>query len=184
MSDNMYLHHRHNRVAKVIYEELVSQNNNEKGKLKHIDTPPTVTHIDGKEIWWNAPVKLPNTVEHNRLDLIVWNTDSKLCTIVEVCIPLDTNVTLRSTWKEKLYMPIISEMSRVYKNYTFEIIPIVIGALGTVPSSLSVSIHRLKIRETRFKPLLRRIQRAALIGSLKICKTFFNFKGTLFPVCA
>ena len=35
MSDNMYLHHRHNQVAKVIYEELVSQNDNEKGKLKH-----------------------------------------------------------------------------------------------------------------------------------------------------
>ena len=66
-------------------------------------------------------------------------------------------------------------MSRVYKNYTFEIIPIVIGALGTVPSSLSVSIRRLKIGEKRFKPLLRRIQRAVLIGSLKICKTFFKF---------
>ena len=50
MSDNMYLHHIHDRVAKVIYEELVSQNDNEKGKLKHIVTPPTVTHIDGKEI--------------------------------------------------------------------------------------------------------------------------------------
>ena len=175
MSDNIYLHHRHDRVAKVIYEELVSQNDNEKGKLKHIDTPPTVTHIDGKEIWWNTPVKLLNKVEHNRPDLIVWNTDAKLCTIVEVCIPLDTNVTLRSTWKEELYIPLISEMSRVYKNYTFEIIAIVIGVLGTVPSSLSVSIRRLKIGEKRFKPLLRRIQRAALIGSLKVCKTFFKF---------
>ena len=62
MSDNMYLHHRHDRVSKVIYEELVSQNDNEKGKLKHIDTLPTVTYIDGKEIWWNTPVKLPNKV--------------------------------------------------------------------------------------------------------------------------
>ena len=97
MSDNMYLHHRHNRVAKVIYEELVGQNDNEKGKLKYIDTPLTVTHIDGKEIWWNTLVKLPNKVEHNCTDLIVWNTDAKLCTIVAVCIPLDTNVTLRST---------------------------------------------------------------------------------------
>ena len=101
MSDNMYLHHRHDRVAKVIYEELVSQNYNEKGMLKHRVTPPSVTHIDGKEIWWNTSVKLPNKVEHSRLDLIVWNTDAKLCTSMqEVCIPLDTNVTLRSTWKE------------------------------------------------------------------------------------
>ena len=37
MSDNMYLHHKHDRVAKVIQEELVSQNDNEKGKLKHIE---------------------------------------------------------------------------------------------------------------------------------------------------
>ena len=131
--------------------------------------------MDGKEIWWNTLVKLPNKVEHNHPDLIVWNTDAKLCTLAEVCIPLDTYVTLRSTWKEELYIPLISEMSRVCKNYTFEMIPIVIGGLGTVPSSLSVSIRRLEIREKRFKPLLRRIQRAALIGSLKICNTFFKF---------
>ena len=63
MSDNIYLHHRHDRVAKVIHEELIGESDNEKGKLKHTVTPPTVTHIDGKEVWWNTPVKLPNKVE-------------------------------------------------------------------------------------------------------------------------
>ena len=52
-----------------IYEEITAD---EQGKVtRQCRKPPTVTHCNGKEIWWNVPLNLPNKVEHNHPDIIV-----------------------------------------------------------------------------------------------------------------
>ena len=175
MSDNMYLYQRHDRVAKIVYEEIIYKDIDAENKRKHITKPPKVTKLGRKEIWWNAFINLPIKVEHNRPDITIWDHDSKVCTLVEVCAPLDTNVTIRTAWKEGLYIPLVCEMSRIYPGYRFEIVPIVIGALGAVPQSLNMSLRKLNIEEKRIRPVTRRIQKASLIGSMKIVKTFLRF---------
>ena len=75
-------------------------------------------------------------MEHNRPDIIEWDNVNKTCTIIEISTPLDMNVTDRTKWKKGLYMPLVAEMSRIYKHYKFEIVPIVVGALGAIPNSL------------------------------------------------
>ena len=39
--------------------------------------------------------------------------------------------------EKDLYMPLVAEMSRIYKQYKFEIVPIVVGALEAIPNNLA-----------------------------------------------
>ena len=94
----MYLYYRHDNVGKFIYEEITADEQVKVTRQCH--KPPTVTHSNGKEIWWNVPLNLPNKVEHNRPDIIVWDNVNKTCTIIEISTPLDTNVTNRTKWKK------------------------------------------------------------------------------------
>ena len=82
LSNSMYLYYRHDNVGKIIYEEITAD---EQGKVtRQCRKPPTVTHCNGKEIWWNVPLNLPNKVEHNRPEIIVWGNVNKTCTIIEI----------------------------------------------------------------------------------------------------
>ena len=149
LSNSMYLYYRHDNVGKIIYEEITAD---EQGKVtRQCRKPPTVTHCNGKEIWWNVPLNLPNKVEHNRPDIIEWDNVNKTCTILEISTPLDTNVTDRTKWKKDLYMPLVAEMSRIYKQYKFKIVPIVVGALGAIPNSLLENLRSLSITGKRLK---------------------------------
>ena len=156
----MYLYYRHDNVGKIIYEEITAD---EQGKVtRQCHKPPTVTHCNGKEIWWNVPLNLPNKVEHNRPDIIVWDNVNKTCTIIEISSPLDTNVMDRTKWKKDLYMPLVAEMYRIYKHYKFEIVPIVVGGLGATPNNLLENLRSLSITGKRLKRTLRRLQKASL----------------------
>ena len=65
MSNNMFLYQRHDRVAKIVYEEIIYKDIDAENKRKHITKLPKVTKRKGKEIWWNAFTNLPIKVEHN-----------------------------------------------------------------------------------------------------------------------
>ena len=76
-------------------------------------------------------------IPHNRPDVVIWNKEKKTCQVIDICIPLDTNVQLRHETKRVNYVPLIDQLRRIYPGYTYRIIPIIIGALGTIPRQLS-----------------------------------------------
>ena len=117
----------------MIYQEIV---NTERGNFtEYIEKPPAVTKISTKEIWWDTSINLPTKVERNKPDIVIWDIDEKKCVVVEVSAPLDTNISARTSWKENVYMPLIGEMKRIYREYKFETISIVVGALGAVTNN-------------------------------------------------
>ena len=58
VSDNMYLYQRHDRVAKIVYEEIIYKGTDAENKRKHITKPPKVTRLKGKEIWLNITAQI------------------------------------------------------------------------------------------------------------------------------
>ena len=45
------------------------------------------------------------------------------------------------------------------------------GAMGAVPQSLEENLKKLNFAQDRIKTVTERMQKAALIGTMKICKT-------------
>ena len=80
------------------------------------------------------------------------------------------NVPTKETEKINSYMPMISEFRQMYRNYEYKIIPVVIGTLGTVFTSLKGQLESIGLKQD-LTTLVGKLQNAALIGSVKTVKT-------------
>ena len=141
----------------------------------YIEKPPAVTKVGTKEIWWNTSNNLPTKVEHNKPDIVILDIDEKKCVVMEVSALLDTNNSTRISWKKNVYIPLIGKSKRIYREYKFETISIVVGALGAVTKQLMTNLKRLNFTESRTKIITRKLQKASLLDSIKIVETFMAF---------
>ena len=122
----LYLETRHNQVARIIRQELLQND-----KLDF--NPQRVTQKDQLELWWEIDAKTVTKVKKNKSDIMLWDREQKTCQLIETTVPLDTNLKEAYHQKEIKYIPLISEMQRLYKEYKFSTTIITIGALGAVP---------------------------------------------------
>ena len=112
---------------------------------------------------------------HNKPDLIIWNWETKVCTIVEFSSPLDINAIKKVSEKLEVYASLVRNLQIMYPGYKFEIAPIVVGAMGYVPKCLVTYLKMVGFEGKEIKLLIRRMQVKSISGSVKICKTFLNF---------
>ena len=89
-------------------------------------------------------------------------------TIVDFCVPWDGNVKTREDEKKVKYSELAKEIRAIYKAKT-ECIPIVIGALGTVPKRLLGFLKDLGIPD-----VIGCMQTCALLGTQRILKNVLS----------
>ena len=102
--------------------------------------------------------------------------ENKNCHIIEFSCPADVNVAKKAVEKLENYCPLIRTLQLTHPNYKFSFVPIIIGALGTVPKDLHESIRQLDFNKEESNDIIKAIQQKAIIGTVKICKSFMNFK--------
>ena len=54
---------------------------------------------------------------------------------------------LREQTKRDNYIGLIDQLQRVYPTYKYSVIPVIIGALGTIPKSFETSLIEIGIRK-------------------------------------
>ena len=90
-------------------------------------------------------------------------------------MPLDQNISMKETEKVNNYIPLVSELQQLYRTYTYEIIPIVIGTLGAIPKSLKRNLENVGLKKD-MNDTIRRMQVAVLKGTAKTVKTVLRMK--------
>ena len=99
MSSRFYLPLRHYEVAKIfLYSHIKKYNPNKKITLSN--ESEYIYTEKPREYWWNVSIKTATKVPHNKPDLVIWNYETKVCTIVEFSCPLDRNLSVRTTSQE------------------------------------------------------------------------------------
>ena len=174
MSARYYLPVRHDVVAKTLYNSLIRKQN---GSFKRNDLDsPEYIHIEGEtEYWWNVDIKTATRLKHNKPDLIIWERDNKVCKIVEFSCPADINASRKVEEKINIYGPLIRNLQIMYKDYKFKMLPVVIGALGTVPKATINSLKELSFKKHELNVMIRKLQEKTVKGTVQICKTFMRF---------
>ena len=170
LSSNLYLTTRHDNVARELVREIA---NVEKSK-KQRGPFPAVSHTSTQEIWWNHPVTTVNKVKYNRPDIIIWDKEEKQCSVIDICAPLDFNVNNRQITKIDKYMLLVSELQQLHSGYSYQIVPIMVGALGTISKKLPSYLKKLHIKDENLGKVTRKLQTAAILASVKIMKTFMK----------
>ena len=166
LSASMYLPERHDRVAKDVYRKLISSDEN--AKIPILETYST----DNIDIWWDIKIKTPYNVKHNKPDIVLWRKNEKKCYIIDIVVGLDVNVTKNCQLKHDNYFQLCAELKRVHNDYSFEIIPISIGATGLITKHLNTSLQKIGIED--IPKTIKRLQQKALLGTLKVVKSFMK----------
>ena len=139
-------------------------------------TPSSCYTIGGVELWWDINIKVMPSVKSNKPDIVLWRKKEKECCIIDVCIPLDINVTSNEKVKRDKYVQLAGGLKRLYNEYNFKVIPVVIGATGYVPKTLTGYLREIGFSSTVIPRLIQLLQKKAILGSVKVIKTAMKLK--------
>lgn len=167
LASKMYLPLRHNEVGKTLYNAIIQNVD----KSMPYRAPEKITCVGSLEIWWDTRINTAPRVQNNKPDMLVWNNAAKECSIVEIGVPLDVNVTRVESVKGDTYIPLVIALKRLYPEHKFQTVPIVIGATGAMTTNLKSNLSKLGFRESDANSLACRLQEKAILGTVKIVKS-------------
>ena len=174
MSARYYLPLRHDAVASNLLEIIIKKNHSEQN-VKLMNESEYVLKIDNHEYWWNISIKTTTKFIHNKPDLLLWDNEQKICLVIDFSCPCDINLINKTTEKINTYGPLIRNLQISYPQYRFEMIPIVVIALGYVVKSLITYVKQLGFEDKDAIFVIRKLQILATSGTVKTCQTFLKF---------
>ena len=123
--------------------------------------PETVMHNEDNNItiMWDMPVNTDRTITANRPDIIVKDSVNSTCKLIDMTVPSDRNIALKETEKKCKYKDLELEIQRMWHMKTV-VIPVVVGALGTVKKGMVKNIKKVSERAT-----MTEIQKICMLGS-------------------
>ena len=84
-------------------------------------------------------------IEHRRPDILLINKETNEWFIIDIAVPADYNIDKKEVEKISKYSELKVELSRMLNKKTF-VVPIVIGAQGSIPKRLHSFTEKLGIR--------------------------------------
>ena len=142
MSARYYLPIRYDAVASHLLKVFIKKTHPEQN-VKLMNESEYVLNIDIHEYWWNLSIKTTTKVTHNKLDQLLWDNEQKICQIIEFSCPCDVDLINKTAEKINTCDSLIRNLQISYPRYRFEIIPIVIRALGYVSKILVSYVKQL-----------------------------------------
>ena len=97
-----------------------------------------------------------------------------MCDIVEFSCPADVNITKKEEEKLSAYVPLIRKLQIMRPNYHYKIIPIIVGALGSIPKSINGYLCQPGFNSFKTKRIICKMQSISPTGTGKICKSFLE----------
>ena len=76
---------------------------------------------------------------------MIWNKTTKTCAVVEISCPADVNIVKKTKGKLDNYAALLRNLQMLYHDYKFEMVPIIIGALGYVPKDFKTNLEEFNL---------------------------------------
>ena len=100
---------------------------------------------DTHKLLWDFDIQTDHLIPARRQDLIIIKKKKKrICEIVEFAVPADHRVNLKECEKKDKYLDLARELKELW-NMKVTIVPIVIGALGTITKGLLKGLEDLEV---------------------------------------
>ena len=126
--------------------------------------PASVLENDPYKLLWDFDIQTDHLISARRPDLIIINKKERICKIVDFSVPADHGTKLKECEKKDKYLDLARELKKLW-NMKVTIIPIVIGAFGTVTKGLLKGLEDLK-----FGRRVETIQHTALLRTARILR--------------
>ena len=155
---------RHDKLAKVVHWDLCKKYGVQVDARWYKHVPEKVEETDRVKILWDFNIQTDHVVEHRRPDIVVLDKEGKRCQLIDIAVPGDSRVELKEKEKVQKYQDLARELRKLWR-VKVKVVPLVVGALGTIPKALEKSLE--SIGSTVKVELL---QKAALLGTARILR--------------
>ena len=155
---------RHDKVALAIHWDLCKKLNFRSSDKWYEHEPESVQENDECKILWDFSIQTDHVISARRPDIVVINKKAKTCVVIDVAVPGDRRVVEKEVEKIDKYQDLAREIRKLWKLKT-KVIPVVIGALGTIPKRLPGFIKEIGVDTN-----IELIQRSVLLGTARILR--------------
>jgi len=135
--------------------------------------PESCQEDEKVKVLWDMTIFTDRKLAHNRPDISIFDKVERKWTLIDIAVPYDMNVPNTENWKVEKYQDLAFEMKRTHK-CPIKVVPVVVGALGTVSSKLKPYLESLNMGET-----LGSIQMAAILSSANILRKVLSLSPSL-----
>ena len=165
LAQKQYRHWRHDRVALVIHWTLCKRF----GFPHSEHVPERVLENENVKLLWDFSIQTDHHLEHNKPDILIHEKTSRGCYIIDVACPFDTRVKTKELEKVERYQDLKREISRIWECRNVCVVPIVIGALGTLSKNFSSWAEKIEVEEK-----IDVMQKACVLGTAKIIRNVLD----------
>ena len=155
---------RHDCVARALHWDLCQKHKIETTQKWYEHQPKGVVETDTAKILWDFNMQTDNELQARRPDILLHDKSNKICFIIDVAIPGDARVPQKEVEKVEKYNDLRRELQRLWKVKT-KVVPIVIGALGTVTKRLNGYLTEIGVSTK-----IQLIQKSTLLGTARILR--------------
>ena len=123
--------------------------------------------VENEEIklLWDFKIQTDHTLEHNMPDITLVNKKKRECMIIDIACPFDTRVPKKEKEKMDHYQDLKREIKKLWNMKEVTVIPVIIGALGTINTKFETYIKKIGIEcPTEL------LQKACLLGTARILR--------------
>ena len=159
---------RHDKVAARVHWELCRKHGLESTDKWYEHVPSAVEENEDIIIKWELEIRTDKRVKHNRPDITLIDKKQNQWTLVDIAVPADYNVVKTEDWKVEKYQDLTFEIRKIHK-VTTEVVPIIIGAFGTVPKRFQDNLKRLCLPD-----VTSGVQITAILGTAGILRRTLN----------
>ena len=125
------------------------------------------------KLLWDFNIQTDHLILARRPDLIIINKKKKICKIVDFAVPADHRIILKKSGKKDKYLDLDRELKKLL-NMKVTIVPIVIGAFGTITKGLLKGLEDLEVGGW-----VETIQTTALLRTARILRQVLEIWGDL-----
>ena len=103
---------------------------------------PVVENEDFK-IYYDRTIHSQHQQSHNRPDITILDKKSKICTLVDVAVPISNNIQKSYLEKRRKYAELAVEIKRQWNLSRVDILPVIISAEGLVHKDIRRNLLKL-----------------------------------------
>ena len=123
---------RHDNVAKEVHWDICKKNRLEHSEKWHEHVLEGAVENEEIKVPWHINIQCDNLIETRRPDLIVIDKKEQKGIIIDIAVPADVRVEEKEKGNVEKYQDLKKEIRRLWKMRNVEMVPVVVGALGSV----------------------------------------------------
>ena len=168
---------KHDWVGKVILWEMCKKFKFDHTNQWYMHKLGPVLENDSHKLLWDFNIQSDHLIPARRPELVIINKKKKkrkrICKIVDLAVSADHRINLKECAKKDKYLDLPRELKKLW-NMKVTIVPIVIGAFGTITKGSSKGLEDLEVGGR-----IEIIQMTALLKTARILRRVLETWGDL-----